>query len=183
MYKAKYETPEGFSNIIINSDGEYLTGLYFENSRDILKHQMNCEEKDLPIFKETKKWLDIYFNGENPNFIPKYKINNLTPFRKEVIDIINTIPFGETLTYNDISKIIAKKRGIEKMSSQAVGGAVGWNPICIIIPCHRVVGTNGSLTGYGGGLKNKVALLTLEKNDMSKFFIPKRGTALQKLII
>ena len=178
MYKAKYEAPEGFSNIIINSDGEYLTGLYFENSRDILKHQMNCEEKDLPIFKETKKWLDIYFNGENPNFIPKYKINNLTPFRKEVIDIINTIPFGETLTYNDISKIIAKKRGIERMSSQAVGGAVGWNPICIIIPCHRVVGTNGSLTGYGGGIKNKVALLTLEKNDMSKFFIPKRGTAL-----
>ena len=178
MYKAKYEAPEGFSNIIINSDGEYLTGLYFENSRDILKHQMNCEEKDLPIFKETKKWLDIYFNGENPNFIPKYKINNLTPFRKEVIDIINTIPFGETLTYNDISKIIAKKRGIERMSSQAVGGAFGWNPICIIIPCHRVVGTNGSLIGYGGGIKNKVALLTLEKNDMSKFFIPKRGTAL-----
>lgn len=178
MYKAKYETPKGFSNIIMNSDGEYLTGLYFENSRDVLKHKIDCEEKDLPIFKETKKWLDIYFNGENPNFIPKYKIKNLTPFRKEVIDIMNTISFGKTLTYNDISKIIAKKRGIKRMSSQAVGGAVGWNPICIIIPCHRVVGTNGSLTGYGGGIENKVALLTLEKNDMSKFFIPKRGTAL-----
>ena len=91
---------------------------------------------------------------------------------------MNSIEYGKTVTYNDISKIIAEKRGIKRMSSQAVGGAVGWNPICIIIPCHRVVGTNGSLTGYGGGIKNKVALLTLEKNDMSKFFIPKRGTAL-----
>ena len=130
------------------------------------------------IFKKTSKWLDVYFKGNVPDFTPKYKIENLTPFRKEVIDIINEIPFGKTLTYNDIAKIIAKKRGIEKMSSQAVGGAVGWNPICIIIPCHRVVGTNGSLTGYGGGIKNKVALLTLEKNDMSKFFVPEKGTAL-----
>ena len=91
---------------------------------------------------------------------------------------MNSIEYGKTVTYNDISKIIAEKRGIKRMSSQAVGGAVGWNPICIIIPCHRVVGTKGSLTGYGGGIKNKVALLTLERNDMSKFFIPKRGTAL-----
>ena len=91
---------------------------------------------------------------------------------------MNSIEYGKIMTYNDISKIIAEKRGIKRMSSQAVGGAVGWNPICIIIPCHRVVGTNGSLTGYGGGIKNKVALLTLERNDMSKFFIPKRGTAL-----
>ena len=121
------------------------------------------KKKDLLIFKETSKWLDIYFNGNVPDFTPKYKIENLTPFRKDVIDIMNEIPFGKTLTYNDIAKTIAKKRGIERMSSQAVGGAVGWNPICIIIPCHRVVGTNGSLTGYGGGIKNKVALLTLEK--------------------
>ena len=85
-----------------------------------------------------------------------------------------------TITYNDISKIIAQKRGIKKMSSQAVGGAVGWNPICIIIPCHRVVGTNGSLTGYGGGINNKVALLTLEKVDMNKYFIPKKGTTIWK---
>ena len=177
-YKYSYQTPEEFSNMIMNSDGECLTGLWFEGSRDTSKHDINCEEKDLPIFKETSKWLDIYFKGNVPDFTPKYKIENLTPFRKEVIDIMNKIPFGKTLTYNDISKIIAKKRGIKKMSSQAVGGAVGWNPICIIIPCHRVVGTNGSLTGYGGGIKNKVALLTLEKNDMSKFFVPNKGTAL-----
>lgn len=177
-YKYSYQTPQGFSNMIMNSDGEYLTGLWFEGSRDTSKHDINCEEKDLPIFKKTSKWLDVYFKGNVPDFTPKYKIENLTPFRKEVIDIINENPFGKTLTYNDIAKIIAKKRGIEKMSSQAVGGAVGWNPICIIIPCHRVVGTNGSLTGYGGGIKNKVALLTLEKNDMSKFFVPEKGTAL-----
>ena len=178
IYIYKYETPNGFSDILMNSDGMYLTGLWFENSKDLSKHEKNCETKELPIFKETIKWLDIYFSGNEPDFTPKYKINNLTPFRKEVIDIINTIRFGETLTYNHISKIIANRRKIKKMSSQAVGGAVGWNPICIIIPCHRVVGTNGSLTGYGGGIKNKVALLTLEKNDMSKFFVPKRGTAL-----
>ena len=172
-YKYTYKTPENFSNMIMNSDGESLTGLWFEGSRDTSKHILECEEKELEIFTETKKWLDIYFNGDNPDFIPKYKINNLTPFRKEVINIMNTIEYGKTITYNDISKIIAKKRGIERMSSQAVGGAVGWNPICIIVPCHRVVGTNGSLTGYGGGIKNKVALLTLEKNDMSKFFVPK----------
>lgn len=173
IYKFNYKTPKEFSNIIMNSDGEYLTGLWFEGSRDSFKHKIKCEEKNLPIFKKTKKWLDIYFSGEEPNFTPEYKIQNLTPFRKEVIDIMNSIPFGETLTYNDISKIIAKRMNIEKMSAQAVGGAVGWNPICIIIPCHRVVGTNGNLTGYGGGIENKIALLTNEKNDMSKYFVPK----------
>lgn len=176
IYKCTYETPKEFSNMIMNSDGEYLTGLWFEDSRDSSKHKINCEEKNLPVFNETKKWLDLYFSGKVPDFTPKYKIENLTPFRKEVIDIINAISYGKTLTYNDISKIIAKNRGIKKMSAQAVGGAVGWNPICIIIPCHRVVGTNGSLTGYGGGIKNKVELLKLENNDMSKYFIPKKGT-------
>ena len=86
---------------------------------------------------------------------------------------MNTIPFGKTLTYNDIAKIIAKRHGIDRMSAQAVGGAVGWNPICIVIPCHRVVGANGSLTGYGGGIKNKIALLKNEGNDISKYFLPK----------
>ncbi len=156
------------------SDGEYLTGLWFIDSKDAFKHITDSEEKNLPIFKETSQWLDIYFSGKNPNFIPKYKIINLTPFRQEVIDIMNSIPYGKTLTYNDISKIIAKNRGIEKMSSQAVGGAVGANPICIIIPCHRVVGINGNLTGYGGGIKNKVALLTHEHNDMKNFFVSKK---------
>ena len=177
-YKYTYQTPENFSNMIMNSDGEYLTGLWFEGSRDSSKHIIDCEEKDLEIFKQTGKWLNIYFSGKNPDFIPKYKINNLTPFRQEVIDIMNSIEYGKVVTYSDISKIIAQKRNLKRMSSQAVGGAVGWNPICIIIPCHRVVGTNRSLTGYGGGIKNKVELLKIEGNDMSKYFIPKKGTAL-----
>lgn len=147
-------------------------GVYGMNSNT---HIALC---DIQLFRETSKWLDIYFSGKVPNFIPKYKIANLTSFRQEVIDIMNSIEFGETLTYNDIAKIIAKKRELKRMSAQAVGGAVGWNPICIIIPCHRVVGTNGSLTGYGGGIKNKVALLTHENNNMNKYFVPKRGTAL-----
>ena len=174
MYKWKYETPEGFSNMLMNSDGEYLTGLWFEGSRDVSKHIMNCEEKRLPIFEETIKWLDIYFSGREPDFIPKYKVNNSTPFRDRVGNIMNKIEYGKTITYNDIAKEIAKERGITRMSAQAVGGAVGANPICIIIPCHRVVATNG----YGGGIKNKIKLLELEGLDMSKFIIPTKGTAL-----
>ena len=177
-YKYMYKTPENFSNMIMNSDGEYLTGLWFEGSRDSSKHIINCEEKEIEIFKETSKWLDIYFSGKNPNFIPKYKIKNLTPFRQEVTNIMNSIEYGKVVTYNDISKIIAKKRNLKRMSSQAVGGAVGWNPICIIIPCHRVVGTNGSLTGYAGGIKKKLYLLELEKVNMDKLFVPTKGTAL-----
>lgn len=177
-YKYRYQTPESFSNMIMNSDGEYLTGLWFEDSRDTAKHIIDCEEEDLEIFRETSKWLDIYFSRKIPNFTPKYKIKNLTQFRQEVTDIMNSIEYGKVVTYNDIAKIVAEKRRIKRMSSQAVGGAIGWNPICIIIPCHRVVGTNGSLTGYGGGIKNKVELLKLEGNDMSKYLVPKRGTAL-----
>ena len=161
-YTYTYKTPAQFSDMIMNSDGEYLTGLWFAGSKDSSKHEANGEEKELPIFQETIRWLDLYFSGKVPDFTPKYKINGLTPFRKEVSDIMNSIAYGQTLTYNDIAKIIAKRRGIEKMSAQAVGGAVGWNPICIIIPCHRVLGANGKLTGYGGGLQNKIELLKLE---------------------
>lgn len=176
MYKKEYNSPLG--RIYMRSDGKYLTGLWFESSRDASKHKYNYEEKELPIFEQTTKWLDIYFSGKNPDFIPEYKIENVTPFRQQVIDIMNKIPYGKTITYNDIAKEIAKNQGIEKLSAQAVGGAVGWNPICIIIPCHRVVGTNGSLTGYGGGIKNKIGLLEIEKVDMSKFSVPTKGTAL-----
>lgn len=174
IYSCKYKTPNDFSNIIINSDGENLMGLWFENSKDSSKHITGCEKEDLEIFKETRKWLDIYFSGKVPKFTPKYKIANLTPFRRDVIEIMNSIKFGETLTYNDIAKMIAQKRGLKKMSAQAVGGAVGWNPICIIIPCHRIVGADGNLTGYGGGIGNKIALLKHENDNMNKYFVPKR---------
>ena len=123
---------------------------------------MDREEKDLSVFCSTKEWLDIYFSGRQPDFTPAYRIDGLTSFRKEVTDIMQTIPFGKTMTYGEIATLIAQKRGIRKMSAQAVGGAVGWNPLCIIIPCHRVLGADKSLTGYGGGIKNKIALLKLE---------------------
>ncbi len=103
VYKWKYKTPDEFNNMIMNSDGEYLTGLYFEKSRDEQKHILDCEEKDLPIFRETCKWLDIYFSGKEPNFIPKFKIN-VTPFRKEVQDIMLKVPYGKTVTYKIIIK-------------------------------------------------------------------------------
>ena len=176
MYKRVYKSPLG--NIFMRSDGEYLTGLWFENSRDTSKHSFDFGEEDLSIFDETIKWLEIYFSGIEPDFTPKYRIENLTPFRKQVIDIINTIPYGKTISYNEIANQIAKIKGINKMSAQAVGGAVGWNPICIIVPCHRVVGSHGSLVGYGGGIKNKIKLLELEKNDMSKFTVPKKRNSL-----
>lgn len=166
IYKLLYKTPNNFDDIILNSDGKYLTGLSFIRSKDFLKHSINCSEEKLPIFEETIKWLDIYFSGKNPNFIPKYKLNNLTPFKEMVTNIINKIPFGYTMTYGEIAKMVAKEKEIEKMSSQAIGGAVGANPICIIIPCHRVLGAKNSLTSYSGGINNKIALL---ENENIKF--------------
>ena len=177
-FKCKYKTPAGFGNMWMNSDGEVLTGLWFDGSRDQSKHALDCEERKLPIFRETRRWLDIYFSGWQPDFTPPYRIDDLTPFRSAVADAMLAIPFGETTTYGDIAAALAKKRGIAKMSARAVGGAVGWNPICIIIPCHRVVGSGNSLTGYGGGIKNKVALLAHEGLDMERFTVPTRGTAL-----
>ena len=163
MYKWKYETAEGFSDIWMRSDGQVLTGLWFEGSRDERKHSLKCEERMLPVFEETVRWLDLYFSGRQPDFTPDYRIENLTEFRWDVMECMTEIPWGETTTYGCIAEKMAKKRGLTRMSAQAVGGAVGWNPICLIIPCHRVVGTDGSLTGYGGGLENKKALLELEK--------------------
>lgn len=136
------------------------------------------EAKDLPIFAETFRWLDLYFQGKNPDFTPRYRRPGETPFRRAVAAEMLKIPYGETRTYGDIAKNIATQRGLSKMSAQAVGGAVGWNPICIIVPCHRVVGANKSLTGYGGGMKNKVALLKLEGIDLGQYTIPTHGTAL-----
>ena len=174
-YLKTYTSPLGL--IYMSSDGEYLTGLWFSKSRDEKKHHDEYQEKDLKIFVETEKWLDLYFQGRNPDFTPKYKIEG-TPFRLAVSKIMCRIPYGSVVTYQDIANELAKMKGIAKMSAQAVGGAVGWNPICLIVPCHRVVGKNGSLTGYGGGIQNKVKLLEFEGIDMSKYFVPKKGTAL-----
>lgn len=162
IYKDTYKTPSNFSDMIMTSDGEYLTGLWFKGSKDELKHKEEGINKSLSILDDTKKWLDIYFSGNEPNFTLKYKIDNTTDFRKNIISKMNQIPYGKVVSYGDIAREVAKEKGIKKMSAQAVGGAVGANPICIIIPCHRVIGTDRSLTGYGGGIKNKIELLKLE---------------------
>lgn len=161
IYKNLYNSPLG--EIYLESDGEYLTGLLFTQSKDIKKSNTGAVYKDLPIFDTTKKWLDIYFSRNNPDFIPPFKINNITPFRQMVTDIMLQIPYGKTISYKDIATKIANIKGISKMSAQAVGGAVGANPICIIIPCHRVIGANGTMIGYGGGIDNKIKLLEIEK--------------------
>ena len=157
MYNYIYKTPKQFSNILLTSDGEFLTGLYFidtVNKSNNIIHQS---------FTETIKWLDIYFNGDIPNYTPKYKLNSLTPFQKEVLEITKNIPYGKISTYKEIADTIAKRKNIKKMSAQAVGQALKHNPICIIIPCHRVIGSNNKLTGYNGGINNKIELLKLEK--------------------
>ena len=156
----KYRTPEGFDDLWMASDGEALTGLRFEGSRNAPEGRSGAREP--PVFRETRRWLDIYFSGRQPDFTPPYRIDGLTPFRRDVVDELLAIPFGETATYGDIATAIARRRGLSKMSAQAVGRAVGWNPICIVVPCHRVVGAAGALVGYGGGLRNKIALLRLE---------------------
>lgn len=157
LYRSIYKTPKEFDDIILESDGKYLTALIFN------QNNAKVENDTLPIFNETFKWLDIYFSGKEPSFTPKYRMDNQTEFRKEVIDIMLTIPYGKTITYGEIANKIAKKHKIEKMSSQAVGNAVGWNPICIIIPCHRVIGTSKKIIGYSAGILNKKALLKHEK--------------------
>ena len=155
-----YITPDGFDNLLLQSDGDFLTGLHFVTSPSILP--VLPIPSIPPILKETIHWLDIYFSGRQPDFTPAYKIENITPFRKAVLDILCTIKFGNLSTYGEISLQIAEFWGIPKMSAQAVGNAVGWNPIGIIIPCHRVIGSNGKLIGYSGGIQNKEALLRLE---------------------
>ena len=161
----KYKTPEGFDDLVMCGDDEALTGLWFEGSRDDMREARGRERRETPVFRDTCRWLDEYFEGHDPGFTPNYRIDGLTPFRQAVIDEMLRIPYGATVSYGDIAKAIARKRG-GRVSAQAVGGAVGWNPICIIIPCHRVIGADGSLTGYGGGLGNKVALLAQEGVDV-----------------
>ena len=157
-YICKYVSPLG--GITLASDGENLTGLW-----------------DLPIFAQTKQWLDIYFSGKEPDFTPPLSLTGISPFRKRVWEILLTIPYGRTSTYGEIAKQIAAETG-KHISAQAVGGAVGHNSISLIIPCHRVVGASGSLTGYAGDVNKKLTLLKMEGTDLSKLFIFKKGTAL-----
>lgn len=157
-----YQSPLG--GITVAADGESIIGLWFDGQKyfaDTLER--NALEKPLPVFATVDQWLDIYFSGQAPDFMPPIKMRT-TAFRQTVWQIMLSIPFGQTMTYGAIAARIARQRGVEKMSAQAVGNAVGHNAISLIIPCHRVVGCKGELTGYAAGLFKKRKLLELEKN-------------------
>ena len=172
----KYASPVG--GILLAADEIGLTGLWFEGEKFFADNlPTEHEEKESPTLAVTKRWLDIYFKGKEPDFTPPLHPVG-SAFRMKVWDILLQIPYGQTVTYGWIARQLAAQEGLARMSAQAVGGAVGHNEISIIIPCHRVVGTSGSLTGYAGGLDRKIALLKTEHVDMRRFFVPKKGTAL-----
>ena len=171
-----YNSPLG--GILLAADEIGLTGLWFDGqkyfARDLPAEHV---EQNTPVLSEAKRWLDIYFTGREPDFtLPLHPIGSV--FRQAVWEILLQIPYGQTTTYGEIARQLAAKLGLPRMSAQAVGGAVGHNEISIIIPCHRVVGTNGSLTGYAGGIDKKVKLLELEHTDMTELFVPEKGAAL-----
>ncbi len=176
-YFSYYLSPVG--KLMLVSDNDKLIAIKGDKHRFLDDFSVGEKENnDLDIFIKTKKWLDDYFKGLNPSIddIPIYFEGS--DFRIEVWKILCDIPYGEVYTYGDIARMIAKKRGLKSMSSQAVGNAIGHNPISIIVPCHRVVGSNNNLVGYGGGIFMKIKLLELEGIDVSKYKIPVRGTAL-----
>lgn len=171
-----YNSPLG--KIILASNGNALTGLWFDGQKyfgsTLTKDYI---PKELPVFGQADRWLDIYFSGKAPNFTPLLSLTT-TPFRKSVWEIMLKIPFGQTISYKEIAIKLARQRGISHMSAHAVGGAVAHNPVSLIIPCHRVIGANGNLTGYAGGIDKKIKLLEMENINTNALFLPKNGTAL-----
>ena len=162
-YTAHYHSPLG--GITMASDGEVLVGLWFDGQRHFAEtlDKEHQTREDLPVFEQTRRWLDIYFSGKAPDFTPPLAMRT-TEFQRRVWETLLTIPFGRTMTYGEIARIIAREQGQKSMSAQAVGGAVGHNPISLIIPCHRVVGAGGALTGYAGGIDKKQWLLRMEQS-------------------
>ena len=163
----RYASPLG--GITLASDGTALSGLWFDGQKyfgGTLKG--GYVEREVPVFCQVRRWLDKYFSGKAPDFLPPLAMEGASPFRKTVWEIVLSIPFGSTLTYGLIAARMQSETG-KRVSAQAVGGAVGHNPISVIIPCHRVVGSDGSLTGYAGGLDKKLNLLKLEGADVSGF--------------
>jgi len=168
QYTYPYLSPLG--KIILASNGTCLTGLWFEGQKYFGRTlDAEHEERDFPVFRQTAEWLDTYFAGKRPDFMPELELHD-TPFRLAVWHILQQIPYGEVITYKEIAQEIARQRNCGSMSAQAIGGAVGHNPISILIPCHRVIGSNGSLTGYAGGVSRKMSLLALEGGtDLNTF--------------
>ncbi len=165
-----YHSPIG--RLLLSADEIGLTGVWLEGEK-YFAHGLPADRREActPILADTKRWLDEYFSGKEPDFMPPlHPIGS--PFRQAVWQILRRIPYGKTVTYGEIAREMARQKGLPKMSAQAVGGAVGHNEISILIPCHRVVGAKGNLTGYAGGLSRKIQLLTLEGVDTSRWYIP-----------
>ncbi len=157
----RYDSPLGA--ITVAADGKAVTGVWFEGQRyfaDTLGREF--EERDLPVFDRTDRWLDLYFGGRAPDFTPPLAMRG-TPFRRMVWEVLLTIPYGRTMTYGEVGMRVAERTGSPRMLARAVGGAVAHNPISLIVPCHRVIGADGSLTGYAGGIGRKEKLLALER--------------------
>ena len=160
----KYDSPLG--GILLAADEIGLTGLWFDGEKYFADHlPAERVEQETPVLAQTRHWLDVYFTGKEPDFLPPLHPVG-SAFRRAVWEILLQIPYGRTTTYGEIARQLAKKQGLSRMSAQAVGGAVGHNEISIIIPCHRVVGANGSLTGYAGGIDKKRKLLKLEHAEI-----------------
>ena len=165
-----YRSPMG--DILLASDGSALTGSWFQGQKYFARGlEGEGEQRPLPLFDTAKRWLDVYFSGRRPEFSVPLRLTG-TPFQQEVWEILCTIPYGRTMTYGQIAGQLAAKRGAPGLSAQAVGGAVGRNPLSILVPCHRVVGAKGGLTGYAGGLDRKAALLALEQAPPGTFSFP-----------
>lgn len=169
-YTWHYDSSLG--GITLASDDEALIGLWFDGQRNFADTlDKEHKVKRLPVFDDACRWLDTYFSGKAPDFTSKLNMRT-SAFRKKVWEIMLSIPFGQTMTYGDIAARIAKDKGLKRMSAQAVGGAVGHNSISLIIPCHRVIGTSGSITGYAAGIDKKVRLLQMEKALSDRLFVP-----------
>ena len=172
IFVQHYDSPLG--GILLAADGIGLRGLWFDGQKYLARDlPAECIGQDTPALAEARRWLDIYFAGSQPDFLPPLHPVG-TAFRQSVWEILLQIPYGRTTTYGEIARQLAEKQGLARMSAQAVGGAVGHNPISLIIPCHRVVGASGSLIGYAGGVERKIQLLKLEGTDCIKLFVPKK---------
>ena len=158
-YTCHYDSPLG--GLTLAGDGTALTGLWFDGQQA----PAGRADRDLPVFGLACRWLDLYFSGRDPGFTPPLLLRG-TAFRRAVWDVLLTIPRGRTMTYGEIAEQIAVQTGVPRMSAQAVGGAVGHNPVLLIVPCHRVIGSGGSLTGYAGGIEKKRKLLQLEQEGI-----------------
>ena len=163
-----YTSPLG--EILLAADERGLTGLWLEGQKsDPAGLPAAHEERRTPILAEAARWLDVYFSGREPDFTPKLHLIG-SGFRQAVWALLLQIPYGQTTTYGALAKQLAEKNGGKRVSAQAVGGAVGHNPVSIIVPCHRVVGSDGSLTGYAGGIEKKIRLLTLENAEAANLY-------------